>query len=69
VNSTLFNQILEPSWLERPSTEVAPDLLGCTLVRQLPDGKIIKQPGIGLSQGTDLPWRWYISNCPAVSKF
>jgi len=42
VNSTLFNQILEPSWLERPSTEVAPDLLGCTLVRQLPDGQIIR---------------------------
>lgn len=42
VNFTLFNQIVEPSWLERPSTEVAPDLLGCTLVRQLPDGEVIR---------------------------
>lgn len=34
--------IVRPSWLERPSTEVAPDLVGCTLVRQLPDGQIIR---------------------------
>ena len=37
-----FNQIVELSWLERPSTEVAPDLLGCTLVRQLPNGQILQ---------------------------
>ena len=39
---TRCNQIVELSWLERPSTEVAPDLLGCKLVRQQPDGKIIR---------------------------
>ncbi len=42
MNSTVFNQIVEPNWLARPSTEVAPDLLGCTLVRQLPDKQIIR---------------------------
>lgn len=42
MNSTVFNQIVEPSWLARPSTEVAPDLLGCILVRQLPDKQIIR---------------------------
>jgi DNA-3-methyladenine glycosylase len=42
VNLTTLNQIVEPSWLERPSTQVAPDLLGCTLVRQLPDGQITR---------------------------
>lgn len=42
VNSTLFNQIVEPSELARPSTEVAIDLLGCKLVRQLPDGQILR---------------------------
>jgi len=39
---TLFNQILEPSTLTRPSTEVAPALIGCTLVRQLPSGQILR---------------------------
>ncbi len=23
---------------------------------------------IGLTEGVDLPWRWYLTNCPAVSK-
>lgn len=35
-------QIVEPNWLARPSTEVAPDLVGCTLVRQLSDGTILR---------------------------
>lgn len=35
-------QIVEPNWLARPSTEVAPDLVGCTLVRQFSDGTILR---------------------------
>lgn len=35
-------RLIQPSWLERPSTEVAPDLVGCTLLRRLPDGQIIR---------------------------
>ncbi|MCC3422066.1 MAG: DNA-3-methyladenine glycosylase [Microcoleus sp. PH2017_01_SCD_O_A] len=35
-------QIVESFWLARTSTSVAPDLLGCTLVRQFPDGEIIR---------------------------
>ena len=42
MNLTTLNQIVELSWLERPSTEVAPDLLGCKLVRHLPHGQIIR---------------------------
>ncbi len=38
----VFNQIVELSWLARPSIEVAPDLLGCTLVRLLPNGQTIR---------------------------
>lgn len=35
-------QFIQPSWLARPATEVAPDLLGCTLVRQTLDGTIVR---------------------------
>ncbi len=30
---------ISATWLGRPSPEVAPDLIGCTLVRQFPDGQ------------------------------
>lgn len=42
MNSSKYHQVIEPAWLERPSTEVAPDLIGCTLVRQLPNGEILR---------------------------
>jgi DNA-3-methyladenine glycosylase len=42
LNSTVFNQIVEPTWLARPATEIAPLLLGCVLVRQLPNGEVIR---------------------------
>jgi DNA-3-methyladenine glycosylase len=29
---------------------------------------LVQTTRIGLSQGVDLPWRWYLENCPAVSK-
>ena len=35
-------QIVESFWLARPSTSVAPDLLGCSLVRQFPDGETMR---------------------------
>lgn len=35
-------QIVEPNWLSRPSTDVSPDLIGCTLVRQLDDGRRLR---------------------------
>jgi DNA-3-methyladenine glycosylase len=33
---------IDPVWLSRPATAVAPDLLGCTLVRQISDGTIYR---------------------------
>lgn len=36
------NPIVDASWLSRPSPTVALDLLGCTLVRQLPNGEEIR---------------------------
>ncbi|NET47549.1 MAG: DNA-3-methyladenine glycosylase [Merismopedia sp. SIO2A8] len=34
--------IVSAEWLDRPVTEVAPDLVGCTLVRQFPDGTQVR---------------------------
>jgi DNA-3-methyladenine glycosylase len=38
---------------------------------QLETGEIelIQTTRIGLTQGVDLPWRWYVKDCPAVSKW
>ncbi len=36
------NRWIEPIWCDRPSIQVAPDLIGCTLVRKLPDGSLIR---------------------------
>ncbi|MEO0805695.1 MAG: DNA-3-methyladenine glycosylase [Cyanobacteria bacterium J06643_4] len=33
--------LIQPNWCDRPSVEVAPALLGCQLIRQLPNGPII----------------------------
>lgn len=33
---------ISADWCDRPSIEVAPDLIGCTLARQLPDGPLIR---------------------------
>lgn len=35
-------QIVNARWLSRPSTAVAPDLIGCTLVRRLPEGQLLR---------------------------
>jgi DNA-3-methyladenine glycosylase len=34
--------VIEQQWFARPAPEVAPDLIGCTLVRQLPNGKQLR---------------------------
>lgn len=57
IDLTLNAQVLklgEPLWLEHRHPQFQPDLIQTTR--------------IGLSKGTDLPWRWYLNNCPAVSK-
>jgi len=41
-NLHISAQIVEPNWLARLSTQVAPDLVGCTLVRQLNDGTLLR---------------------------
>jgi DNA-3-methyladenine glycosylase len=34
--------LIEANWCDRPATAVAPDLIGCTLVRQIPHGPLIR---------------------------
>ncbi|PZO49672.1 MAG: 3-methyladenine DNA glycosylase [Phormidesmis priestleyi] len=41
-NKPDLRERIEPSWCDRPSIQVAPDLIGCTLVRQLPNGPLIR---------------------------
>jgi DNA-3-methyladenine glycosylase len=64
INRSLNGVILQPNqplWLEHRTPG---------FVQQLEAGEItfVQTTRIGLTQGTDLPWRWYIKNCPAVSK-
>lgn len=51
----------QPLWLEHRQ---------CQFQQQLDDGNLslVQTTRIGLTQGIDLPWRWYLSNCAAVSR-
>jgi len=42
VNQPSESSAIPPSWFARPSTDVALDVIGCTLVRQLPNGQILQ---------------------------
>jgi len=41
-SSTPASGVITPDWLSRCATQVAPDLLGCVLVRQLPSGETLR---------------------------
>jgi DNA-3-methyladenine glycosylase len=34
--------VIDREWFNRAAIDVAPDLIGCTLVRQLPDGQLLR---------------------------
>ena len=51
----------EAIWLEHRSTDVQQDYDTGRL-------SLIQTTRIGLSQGQETPWRWYLKDCPAVSK-
>ena len=34
-----FKKYIDPQWCDRPAEVVAPELVGCSLVRQLPNGR------------------------------
>jgi len=51
----------QPLWLEPRSPQFA---------QALAEGQhpLVQTTRIGLTQGAEIPWRWYLANCPAVSK-
>lgn len=52
---------IEPFWLSRPATEVAPDLVGCTLIRQTAEGEILR--------GTIVETEAYTPDDPAMHAY
>jgi len=60
----------QPLWLEHRSSssqeefsqrEAAP-------IKNAPQIALVQTTRIGLTQGAELPWRWYLANCSAVSR-
>jgi DNA-3-methyladenine glycosylase len=49
-------------WIEHRSSDWQAKL-------DLSEIELIQTTRIGLTQGVDLPWRWYLKGCNAVSKF
>ena len=51
----------QPLWLEHRSSTFQEEL-------DQGDRVLVQTTRIGLTQGADRPWRWYLAACPAVSK-
>lgn len=64
IDRTLTATPLQPGqalWLEHRQPQFQQQLAAGNL-------SLIQTTRIGLTQGVDLPWRWYLSGCPAVSR-
>jgi DNA-3-methyladenine glycosylase len=42
MQGNMSERMIEGTWCDRSATEVAPDLIGCTLFRQMPNGPLIR---------------------------
>jgi DNA-3-methyladenine glycosylase len=64
IDLSLYGTKLEEGqslWIEQRSTDFQDTL-------DIDRLKLIQTTRIGLTQGIELPWRWYLKDCPAVSK-
>jgi DNA-3-methyladenine glycosylase len=64
IDLSLYGTKLEAGqslWIEQRSTDFQAML-------DIDSIKLIQTTRIGLTQGIELPWRWYLKDCPAVSK-
>ena len=48
-------------WLEHRTPQFQEDLTKGAI-------DLVQTTRIGLTKGAELPWRWYLANCDAVSK-
>ncbi len=65
IDLSLYGTKLEQNqslWIEQRSTDFQAKLNTNHL-------ELIQTTRIGLTQGVELPWRWYLKDCPAVSKW
>jgi DNA-3-methyladenine glycosylase len=64
IDLSLYGTKLEPGqalWIEQRST----DFQAMLDIDRL---QLTQTTRIGLTEGRELPWRWYLQDCPAVSK-
>jgi DNA-3-methyladenine glycosylase len=73
INLALYGTKLEQGeamWVEhRFSTGEATPTIDWQAKLDLGSIELTQTTRIGLTQGIDLPWRWYLKGCKAVSKF
>jgi DNA-3-methyladenine glycosylase len=65
IDLSLYGTKLEPGqslWIEQRSTDFQ-------IMLNTDHLKLVQTTRIGLTQGIELPWRWYLKDCPAVSKW
>lgn len=73
IDLDLYGTKLEPGqamWVEHRATDWQAELdNGAILPVTSSAIEIVQTTRIGLTQGVDLPWRWYLKGCQSVSKF
>ena len=60
LNGTRFD-MGQPLWLEPRTAAFQQSIIDGSM-------NLVQTTRIGLTQGVELPWRWYMADCPAVSK-